>query len=165
MTEANIEVGQATAVFAKQFYELLLERAKEELVGDTSALVFRGKLTEIYDTMGISGVYYTRIRKIFRKYDCVTYVERGTKAYDSVVVLNHPPPAPEILTEDDLTDREGDATLKAVAERLDEAEAVTEKLENWYNGLGGLNIVEAFRNFERRLTKLEQLAKEFQETQ
>lgn len=160
-TPGVMEPGTATAVYARQFYELLKERAtlEEILPSETdeavSALIFRGKLMEVFAELKVAQTYYTRIRAIFLKYDCVTYIQRGTKSYDSVLALHHPPP--EELPKQDLTYRPGDATLSAVAERVSDLERSAAKIESWLDQLGGINLVEVFRNFEGRIADLEKL--------
>lgn len=153
---SDIEPTKATEVYAKQFYEMLEKRATLELIDNeegTETLVFRGKLMEVFTSLGISSMYYTRIRKIFIKYDCVTYLQRGSRAYDSVLILNHPPP--ENLTAEDLTHVPGPDTLTALAERVASLENTAKGLENWREGTGGINIVELARNFEGRIAALE----------
>lgn len=145
-----VDKMSATQEYALAFYNLLAGQAVNEpllLTEDETdqlesddVLVWRGKLMEAFESMKVSNVFYSRIRRIFLKYDCVTYLQRGTKSYDSVLVLNHPPP--QILSAEDLTVRPGDATLQAVAERLSEAEHKIAVLEAWRDSLGGLNILE-----------------------
>jgi hypothetical protein len=151
-----LPLAPATELYAKQFYDKLVELSTLEVLDNltessgTEVRVFRGKVSEVFEALGLSQVYYSRIRKIFIKYDCVTYVQRGTRSYDSVLVLHRPPP--ENLPEEDLTSRPGDATLTALNERVEALERSVKILES---KLGGLNIVEALRNFEGRLRSLE----------
>lgn len=157
----------ATYEYAVKFYELLVSQAKLEPLPPTEftapaleptagsdVLVWRGKLQDAFKAVGASNVYYTRIRRIFLKYDCVTYLQRGTKSYDSVLVLNRPPPIEEISLED-LTAKPGDATLQALAERLGEAEHQLAILIAWRESLGGLDILQLASNVEGRLKALE----------
>lgn len=155
----------ATYEYAVKFYELLVSQAKLEPLPDVSytsdsprsssdVLVWRGKLQDAFKAVGASNVYYTRIRRIFLKYDCVTYLQRGTKSYDSVLVLNRPPPIEEISLED-LTAKPGDATLQALAERLGEAEHQLAILIAWRESLGGLDILQLASNVEGRISALE----------
>lgn len=154
MPENAIEPGKATEVYAHQFYNLLEANANLEPVTESEqALVWRGKIMELFNSMGVASNYYTRIRAVFIKYDCVTYVQRGSRAYDSVLILNHPPP--ESFSAEDLTHVPGTDTLPGVAERVADLENSVKGLENWREGIGGINIGEALRNFEVRIKRLE----------
>lgn len=153
MTE-TIPVGQHALGYAHKFYEKLAERATTETVEDIfgnpqkDVVVFRGKLTDVFSELKIAQPYYVKIRRILMDYNCVTYLQRGTKAYDSVLILNHPPPeeiAPEVLTS-----AAKSATLGEMARRL-------RALEDWRETTaGGLNIGEALRNMEVRISKVEE---------
>lgn len=156
LTETVEEPTSVTAQYARDFYDALVKRGALELLpdsGNKEVVVFRGKLLPVFQGLGISNIYYSKIRRIFIKYDCVTYLQRGTRSYDSVLVLNHPPP--QELSPEDLTERPGDATLQAVAERVGELEHSVETLENWRESLGGIDILKALREFELRLAKVE----------
>lgn len=134
--------------YARQFYDALAERAE---LNEGGELVFTGKLLEVFHSLGVAQKYYTTTRRIFKLYECVRYIERGTKAYDSVLVLLHPPPdelPPDVI--DRLTNRERAANVEDVARRVS-------ALEDWRESLtmGGTNISAILRNFEKRLAKLE----------
>lgn len=160
----TIEPGGATLVYAHKFYDALVELAQSEPVevnadgsasNSDSVLVFRGKLMDVFQSLGLSATYYTRIRRIFIKYDCVSYLQRGTRSYDSVLVLNHAPPSPQEIAPEDLTDDPSRDTIGAMADRLEELEREVSILTQWRESLGGLNILEALRDIEKRLPKRE----------
>lgn len=164
MTDMAVEPGKAAVIYARKFYELLEKRAKTEYLetDDLVAmpqeiLVFRGSLTDVFKELKVSQTFYSKIRAILIEYDCVTYLQRGTKAYDSVLLLNHPPPEEislEVLT------RPGEAASIAVlADRLEDVERSVEIFTKWRETTGGINIGDAFRDMERRLAKLEGDAK------
>lgn len=158
--------GQAAITYTKQFYAILEKRAKLEIIVDDpqtdemgtnseprEVLVFRGQLSDVFRELKVSQTFYSKIRAILIEYDCVTYLQRGTRAYDSVLLLNHPPPEevpPEVLT------RPSDpATLSAVADALESLSHSVSVLEKWRESTGGINISEALRNMELRLARLE----------
>lgn len=156
-----------TAKYARDFYDALVKRARTEilegdpiapLIAGNEVLVFRGKLSPIFQSLGISNIYYSKIRRIFIKYDCVLYLQRGTRSYDSVLILNRPPP--DNLAAEDLTERPGDATLSAVAERVAELEHEVEVLRKWRESLGGLDILKAFRELNLAVLKRENAGEE-----
>lgn len=158
-TPEVIPPAGATLVYAHKFYDALVELATPELIPgegiDSEVLVFRGKLMDVFQSLGLSATYYSRIRRIFIKYDCVTYLQRGTRSYDSVLVLHRPPPTAENISAADLTDDPSGGTMSAMAERLDELEREVSILTQWRESLGGLNILEALRDIEKRLPKRE----------
>lgn len=167
MAAKEVPTGKAAEVYAHQFYDALLERAKTETIipawaedeGDgrfgleelpTEAVVYRGKITELFRELGLSQIYYTKSMKIFRTHNCITYLQRGTKAYDTVIILNHPPPpvGSEDFTKQSLTDEEGSASLEEVARRV-------AALEDWRETTaGGLNIGDALREHEKQLAAI-----------
>lgn len=165
---ANVPTGKAAEYYAHQFYDALVAAAvtetivppEESGIGDgrfgleqlpVEALVYRGKITELWRELGISHPYYTKIRKIFMHHNCVTYLQRGTRAYDTVLILNHPPPPVGSVdfTIGDLTDDADSASLKEVAQTV-------RALQQWRETTaGGLNIGEALREQEKRLAGLQ----------
>lgn len=153
------DTNNATYIYAHAFYTLLDGQAKEEeitVAGEiVTVRVWRGKLSELFDSLSISNKYYTSIRRILIEYDCVQYLERGTRGYESVLVLNHAPPPIEKISPADLTSSAGDATLVAVAERLTSAERKLAILEGLRDQLGGINIAEVLQDMERRVSQLE----------
>lgn len=148
--------GNMSLAYAHQFYAAMVLQAKTETIEGSfdvaipepvEVLVFRGKLTDIFADMKVSQKYYVTIRKILREYDCIQMLQRGTKAYDSIVILNHPPP--EEISPTLLTDAHSPAKIADVDRRVT-------ALEDWrVTTAGGLNIGEALRDMEIRLAKLE----------
>lgn len=150
--------GKAAATYACEFYAELEKRANIEVVEGTEFLVFRGKLTDVFNELKASQTYYSQIRAILANYECVTILQRGTSAYESVLVLNHAPPSPENISSQDLTRPTGAATLGSLGEAIEDLGQRLKGLENWREGTGGINIGEVLRNFEQRLAKLERAA-------
>jgi len=78
----------------------------------------------------------------------ITILERGTAHNPSLVVLDPDRPPPTVLP----------SIVKSEEERLTLAEEVgrlSHTVEVWETRLGGINIQEALRNFERRISRLE----------
>lgn len=151
---AQGRITQATISYAGQVYEELVRRAALEETEGAEVLVYRGKITEVFNYFGLSQNYYTSIKRIFDICECITYLQKGTNAYPSVVVLNRPPPAsveelPLKLRERILPE---DLTAEGEFARL---RAQVETLTAWRETLGGINLGEAVRNIERRLSRLE----------
>ena len=118
------------------------------------------RMTHLFEELGIPVGYYSRIRSVlFDGIDpCVILIQRGSHGMPSVLAVRHPP-TPEIFTQEGLTRRDSAGTVL-----LDAAGRVTE-LERWRDSLtpadeSRLNVVEAIRNHEARLAKLEALLAE-----
>jgi hypothetical protein len=105
---------------------------------------------ELFNSMGVSDNFYSRIRRILLEYECITYLERGTKSYDTVLVLHHEPPeniSPILLT----SGRDG-ATLGDIPD----LERRLRVLEDWRIAItGGTDIIKVMQNFEGRIATLE----------
>lgn len=136
--------------FAMKFYDALVEQATieswpspEQL--DTDKLVFRGKVTEVWNSLGASQTYYGRVRRLLLENGCFTLVERGQRNTDTVLVLHRPLPDDVKLPDAPLTSR---ATFATLSRRIEALEAIQENL-------GGLDIGQALRGMEIRIAHLE----------
>ena len=98
-------------------------------------------MTHVYDTLGISRSYYTPIVTFLRENDCVTFIQRGSRSAESVIVL-HREPTVDGMTMPTLTGRGQAAKVEA---RLVQLEKST----------GGINIAKALADHEKRLKRLE----------
>jgi hypothetical protein len=143
----------AAVKYAREFFEILSRGAKPEKIDGAELSVWRGKLTEVFKQLEAPNKYYTPVRAILTKTGTITIVEAGSRNRDSILVLNRnlPPPADlaPILAELDLTGARPSATLWVEMERRVSA------LEAWRETAGGINIAEALRDFEVRLTRME----------
>jgi hypothetical protein len=117
--------------------------------------VVETRLTLLHRELNIPATYYAKIRAIlFDGIDpCVVMLERGAVGNPSVVALRHPP-SEEIFTSEGLTSVRARGTVSSEAQRI-------QKLEAWRDSLSPadenrLNVVEALRNHESRLVKLEE---------
>jgi hypothetical protein len=133
-----------------RFYNLLAELAEVEKRNGINVLVYVGYPSKLFVEAGINPRYYSPIRKILGETKSVTVERVGNRATASVWVLNHKPPPVENWPKD-LTGAAVSATMRGEFERRIAA------LEEWRESItgGGLNIKEALRDFEVRLSKLE----------
>jgi hypothetical protein len=145
------EVRQ-TAIYrhAVRMYEIMAERSFSTKYGERA---FSGKLKDVFEETGASKAYYTPIRQLLDSPDldpCITVLERGNASQRTLIRLNHPPP-PEwgVIAPKDLTAPAIGATM------IVDLAARVERLEAWRETLGGVNLAEALRNFESRISRLE----------
>jgi hypothetical protein len=140
-----------------KFYELALDfyRYLEEHseVNEYEERQFKGNLMDAYLAVGGHRAWYSAIRKILESPEldpCIVYQQRGNPHQSTIINLYHPPsPDWGNLTAGDLTDTRGAAILIA------EVQDRVQRLEAWRESLGGVNLAEVLRNFEMRLTRLE----------
>lgn len=146
---SHIEPELAPVRYAREFYAILEADAVEEQTGDQFLTVWRGKLTDVFNKVGATNKYYSTIRSILLKSGSITIVEAGARNRDSTVVLNHAPPDGDEIAKLGLTGaRPAGKMWEGMAQRLS-------ALEGWRETTGGINIAEALRDMERRLTRLE----------
>ena len=129
---------------ATSFYDELLKLSKKEEVNGETYDIFRGSVTKVWDSVANSQSYYVPVMGFLRDYGYITLLQRGTRGRESVVTL-HGQPVREELDGLDLTTASPLATMQAEVQKMNER-------------LGGLDIVEAFKNIEGRLSKLEKAA-------
>lgn len=146
-------MAQAPYKHARAVFKLLVDRAvtmtvqvplSDEVI---TVPVFRGRIGDLYDEAGVSKAYYSKVRRILLDCGAIQILERGTIHAPSIVVVDPnktPPVAPPNvkLIESGLTK----------PPRGDKIERRVTALEN---KLGGLDIVEALRNLENRLSLIE----------
>jgi hypothetical protein len=164
----------ATVKYANMLYDAMLAESEPyPLSEDPDARVYHGKVTEVFNQLGISMSYYTPIRRFLTTNGCIEMVKRGGRGLASDVLLRHPPPeplaepvepvestatdAPESIVKiapEHLTPRRHLATLMA------EVEGRLDRLEAWRETTGGVNIAETMRNHESRITQLEKQEKQ-----
>lgn len=130
---------------SQAIYDLLESKSTKEKLDGRNLPVFRGKLYETFRESGVSQGYYTPIFRALEDGHYITIVQRGNRSVDSVVVLFERP-----TDEMDLTGASRPARVSP-----DELEGIRQEVSQIRQSLGGLNIVEALDNLERRLTKLE----------
>jgi len=133
-----------------EVYDLLLEQSKENKHGEQ---LFEGSVVEVYKQTGASSRYYSSIRKLLISPEldpCITFLQRGNGSQPTIINLHHPPPEDwEKISEKGLTAPRERATL------LVELEAEVNRLRAWRESIGEVNLSEVVRDFEMRLTRLE----------
>jgi hypothetical protein len=134
---------EAIAEYARQLYNLMDSLAKEN---EYHERVFTGSITDLYKDIGASTSYYTAIRKFLLDAELITILQRGNAKQQSQVRLNE---LSENILRKPLTAAPRAATMGADVQRR------LERLEAWRETTGGLNIAEALRNIEDRVTRLE----------
>jgi hypothetical protein len=124
---------------------MLSERAK---LNEYHELVFTGSLTKLYQELGASTSYYSPIRKLLVDSGAIEITQRGTRSQVSEVTVKQ---LSENISPDPLTAARPAATMGVEVDRR------LASLEAWRETTGGLNIAEALRNMESRLSRLESL--------
>ena len=137
------EPTPAVLAYAILFYQYLDEQAE---VNEYLERVFTGSKGEAYKAVGASSTHHSDIRRLLIESGSITELQRGTGKQDSIIVLNG---LDENILAVPLTPPGRAATLPVgVARRL-------AALESWRETTGGINIQQALRNIELRLSKVE----------
>lgn len=136
----------ALARYSIAFYDLLAEDAKEEIVntsdGPGSLKIYRGHVTRLWNQLGGSNAYYSKVMRNLTDLGCIAMLQRGAASTESVVAVIRRPDADEISGGNRLTTGEAPAILRA------EVEAIK-------RNVGGINIPEVMQEFDTRLKALE----------
>jgi hypothetical protein len=128
-------------------YNAISEQAAIEVIEDNEIMIYRGQVSKLYATLGIAQAYYTEIFQQLDDQGCITMLQRGSKSVDSVIVCHHEPSAAAYAPRRgprDLTSAEDYANMIEEHRRL-------VKL------VGGMDIVEAFRELDERVKRLEEI--------
>lgn len=139
---------------SRAVWELLLANAKTEIIeipltdDKIECLVFRGRIGEIFDLAGVSKAYYSKVRAILTDCGAITMLVRGTTHSPSVLVLDVDKPPPDELPENVKIREEALTTAQGLAKIDRRVEVIEQRL-------GGIEIVEALRNLELRLSAVE----------
>lgn len=165
VTDSN---ESATVRYARKYYKLLYEHAKDEMVGytdnDNGVLrVFRGSVTDVFNMTGASQNYLKPVRDLLVAYGCLEIVQRGNRGQPSIAVLRDPLPDPltplpatsvigatpiasdtKILHSEPLRKSPDAATLQSRVEALAAWKATLPE-----------NLAAALANIEKRLRKVE----------
>jgi len=143
-------MARLTAVdkHAGAMYTILSKNAKPETLknptdgADVEVPVYRGHITRLWNELGISNSYYSRVMRNLEELGCIMILQRGAANTESVVAVLRAPERGEIRPPGDLTRTREDATLRA-------------ELENVLRNIGGIDFKEAFKDIESRLSALE----------
>lgn len=140
---SNDETNLTVLQYAIKLYQYLDELAE---VNEYHERVFTGKVSEAYKAVGASSTYHSDIRKLLIDSGSITVIQRGTGKQASEWALNG---LDENILAVPLTPLGTAATMRAEVERR------VRSLEAWRETTGGINIAEALRNIELRLSKVE----------
>ena len=121
----------------------LYDALKKKASGDT----FTGKVTEVYQTLGISNQYYSRIIRGLLETGSIEHVQRGHHRRPTIYKLIKRPTIEELEQLDFLTPstRRAKVTDKEILTRLANLERSTQ----------GIDVIAAFTNLEARIKALE----------
>lgn len=134
----------ASFQYTANFYDLLLANSQAEVYEGLELRVFKGGLVDLFRKLGVSQSYYSSINRALREMGCISLIRRGSRGSGSVVALHHPPEQTEFVR-----------FLNQPLTESPEAAKLAERLEILERRLGGMNIVEALRNMDERLNRLE----------
>jgi hypothetical protein len=129
-------------------YQALDDRAKIlELPSGEKARVFAGNYTEVYQATALSRTYYSSTRKALEKHDAILILQRGARGADTVIVLKGLPESWDV---------EGwnDGSGKSLTNGRDYATLCSD-VDTLKDSLGGINVVAALTEFEKRVKALE----------
>jgi hypothetical protein len=137
--------------YALDFHSLLVEKAEVETVNEIELTVFRGGITEVYDSLGFSRAHYSRVVKVLEDIGAMEIIQRGNPRQQTVVVL-YAPPTIEALSQAYLLT--SPSNLRKMSHKT-----LDGRVSNLEGRLGtGINYVDALVNIEARLQALERKA-------
>lgn len=125
---------------ALMLYDYLESKAVED---DIEGRVFRGSIVAAYDELKISHSHYTTVQRMLVESGAMELVQRGARGIESVYRLNGRPD-PENLRKLSLTKPDNRATV-----------ALEQRVADIQRQIGGLDIVQALADLEKRLAVLE----------
>lgn len=137
--------------YAYKLWKRLEERAEPDEVYGEGAPVFRGKLTEIWLSLGASQTHYSNVRAYLKTLGYIEIAEQGSRNRDTVIILHKEPPQ-------DVDAETDDFTLERLtpAARFASIEDRVKVLEGFRESLaGGFNLANVLRDFENRISALE----------
>jgi hypothetical protein len=145
----NDKEPNAVRDHAIALYDAMLKVAE---TNEHDEIVYVGMYSKLCDSLGISRVYYSRIRTVLTKMGCIEFVSRGSGKHGSRILLLRKP-VEEDFTNLTLTERR--ETARVVSE-LERRIAAVEAWRHAQTGGGTLNLAEALRDHERRISQVEQ---------
>lgn len=139
------------------FYDALHENA--ELDTDANIMMFEGHTYKLFASMTPRRPqpYYSKLRRWLIAMQCVTPMQRGSRHQKSVWAL-HQRPTEAMMELVDGAAVMAPGTKEAIARSAVQRQKIDDILER----IGGLNVTNVLRNFENRITALEDAVKELQ---
>lgn len=135
-----------------KFYEAMYETAEVKKIRDLDHLVWSGKVTVLFQSLGIpQGVYGKMMNQLYHL-GCITKLIQGSEAVPSEFALHYHPSERPWTTpyragrdKPDLTARVMPATMIQLERRIDDLART----------LGGLDLVGVLAEFQKRLDALQ----------
>lgn len=128
-----------------RFHQLLRKSAKRDK--PTGDYIFEGKVAALYDTLGISRTYYSRMMEVLQENGSIEYIQKGTRHYQSRIRMHAEPTPEEIEAYTDLT--------RVIPASRVSGRNLDSRVSQIERRLGSLDVVEALANMESRLRTLE----------
>ena len=122
---------------------MLYDHLDANAVEEDDVRIFRGSIVKAYDDLGISHSHYSNVQKMLVESGAIEMLQRGARGIESVYQLNGRP-SPEKLRKSPLTKTNSRATV-----------ALEQRIADIQRQIGGLDIVAALADLEKRLGKLE----------
>jgi hypothetical protein len=132
--------------WATDLYALMYVESK---VNDYGERVFEGKVTDLFKHLDVGIGNYTPIRQVLVESGAIVFQQRGNRMQPSVIELR----GAEKISAEPLT-----RARRAAIVKLQDVDRRLAAVENWRETTGGINLGEALRSMELRLTRLEELA-------
>lgn len=138
-------------------YDAMTTAANELSAEDgQSVQIWQGRLIDTCTSVGIPTGSYKKVVDALRTMGCIEIISRGRRGNTPTVFVLRYPPTQELYDE---------AIVKSGWEGLTTApstDTLAAQVRDILKRLGGLNIVEALKNHDERLGKLETAVKELQ---
>lgn len=117
------------------------DRMEEVSVERNGMRIFTGSLAEVIKELGISMTYYSRIFRLLYDHGYCALGDRGGRAKPSTVLLLRRP--------------ERDELLALTTDGTDDMVSLVTRLEALESSIGGIHVVGALKELERRIQRLE----------
>jgi hypothetical protein len=137
----------AAANYAVEFYAILEKASNLEEHEGLEVPLFRGSLVNVWNEVGASNAYYTRVRGMLEKSGCIVVLQRGSAKMTSIVALLKPPDPAILDGHKRLTPAPDPAIMQA-------------RLTEIVKMIGGMDIRAIIGNFEERIDALEKTVKD-----
>jgi hypothetical protein len=137
----------STSLFnhALKVYNEMRKEAKRTTIEGVRVHVYEGRITYLYQGLGLSQTYYSSIFKGLERMGSVTKLSRGGRGGVTRYVLHRPPDF----------DSWQEVSKKPLTPPQDFA-ILAQRVEDLAKRLGGLDIGEALLDFETRLQRVEE---------
>lgn len=117
-------------------------RAKLEMIQDIEVPIFTGSITRLWNSLGASNAYYSKVIRNLTDLGCIQILQRGSSNVESRVACIRMPDQGEVKAKSVLTNAPSLGTL-------------AQEVANLHRNIGGIDIADALKNFEERLSKVE----------